>query len=294
MPSYGNSHTSRTPAGRSEAHSLPHRCCSRLLDGSSSSPSSRSSSLGRPPPPAARLHPHRAGARLREAHERPAGGCGAAARAGRPDPAEQTSACARSRPSRSARPTCSGQPAASTLKPHSPRRDLAPVDARARRGTTVTALRVHGAMSQTQLSEPGHGPAVVPKVGARPLFLLSAGEGGEMSSIQAEIEARLADERAGRRGAARGGRRRRHRAPLHRPSRRRHARALRARHARTCAERPRALRARGLLARHRAPADQARPLPPLPRPPRARAHARRARRPPAVHRRARRRLATPR
>ena len=36
----------------------------------------------------------------------------------------------------------------------------------------------------------------------------------------------------------------------------------------------RALRARGLLARHRAPADQARPLPPLPRAPRPRAHAR--------------------
>ena len=38
----------------------------------------------------------------------------------------------------------------------------------------------------------------------------------------------------------------------------------------------RALHARGLLARHRAPADQARPLPPLRRPPRTGAHARRS------------------
>ena len=50
------------------------------------------------------------------------------------------------------------------------------------------------------------------------------------------------------------------------------------------------LRARGLLAGHRAPAHQARALPPLRRPPRPRAHARRARRPPQLHRRAGRRL----
>ena len=69
------------------------------------------------------------------------------------------------------------------------------------------------------------------------------------------------------------------RAPVHRPSRRRHARALRARH-----EPPR-LDVREHYALEvsspgpRAPADQARALPPLRRPARARAHARRARRP---------------
>ena len=51
-------------------------------------------------------------------------------------------------------------------------------------------------------------------------------------TVQTEIEAQLAAERARCRGAARGGRRRRHGPPLHRPSRRRHARALRARHPR--------------------------------------------------------------
>ena len=49
------------------------------------------------------------------------------------------------------------------------------------------------------------------------------------------------------------------------------------------------LRARGLLAGPAAPAHQARPLPPLRRPPRPRAHARRARRPHVVHRGAARR-----
>ena len=53
------------------------------------------------------------------------------------------------------------------------------------------------------------------------------------------------------------------------------------------------VRARGVLARARAAADQARALPPLPGPPCARPHARRVTRAASVHRRARRRRPTP-
>ena len=116
--------------------------------------------------------------------------------------------------------------------------------------------------------------------GASPL-LSCQGRGIEHMSttIQQDIETRLAEAEpdvevllAEVVGGAHG-------APLHRPPRGRVARALRARHA-PPRRGPRAVRARGLVARARAPPDQAAALPPVPRPARARAHARGARRPP--------------
>ena len=146
----------------------------------------------------------------------------------------------------------------------------------------------------------------VPRVGARPLFLRTPGSRlsackthkemntaneQPLTTLQTDIERRLAAERARGRGAARRGARRPLPARLHRPSGRRHARAVRARH--RGAQRPaRALRARGLLAGQRAPADQARALPPLRRAARACAHGH----PPGPHARSvgeRRRAASP-
>ena len=90
-----------------------------------------------------------------------------------------------------------------------------------------------------------------------------------MTPLQTDIERRLADSEPDIEVLLAEVSRRSLPARVHRPSRRRHARDVRARDG--AAERPaRALLAGGLIARQRAPADQARPLPPLRR---AAAHA---------------------
>ena len=158
----------------------------------------------------------------------------------------------RSRPSRSATPTCRRPPAGLGDQAPFALGDAPPRGPGGAQGglDRVGCAHVRGATLHRQLSmgppASAGGPVQDRKWALARFFCWR--KGGEMSSIQTDIEARLAQrepdvevllaEVVGGDDAA----------PLHRPSRRRLARPLRARHPRA-RRGPRALRARGLLAR---------------------------------------------